>query len=113
MSNLSYYSKKSYTEISKKEANILIEEYLQSKDKKALKESFSPLELWTLKEKWLSLQEAADILEISKTALLSILKRKKLNYKIINKRRKILLQDLLIYKQYMFNPRTYSLEKLN
>ena len=60
----------------------------------------------------LTTQEAADILNVSRPFIIKQLEEGKLSYKMVGTRRKLLLQDVIEYKESMYRARMKSLDKL-
>jgi excisionase family DNA binding protein len=60
----------------------------------------------------LTTQEAAEILNVSRPFLIGLLEDKKISYKMVGTRRKILLQDLMVYKESMYRARSNTLDQL-
>jgi len=60
----------------------------------------------------LTTQEAAELLNVSRPFIIRLLESGKISYKLVGTRRKILLDDLMEYKESMYHARLSTLDKL-
>jgi excisionase family DNA binding protein len=60
----------------------------------------------------LTTQEAANLLNISRPHLITLIDRGDLPYRKVGKHRRILSRDLVIYKQQKYQQRTAALDEL-
>ncbi|MES2211540.1 MAG: excisionase family DNA-binding protein [Pseudomonadota bacterium] len=57
-------------------------------------------------------QEAADLLNVSRPFIIGLLEAGKISYKMVGTRRKVLIDDLMAYKESMYHARLKTLDDL-